>query len=83
MGLGKPVIVTDNAENSDFPDNAVLRVAVGVAESAELFDHMLLVTEYPQIAREIGREAQLHIREHHALEPVAKRYWETLCAAAR
>lgn len=82
MGLGKPVVVTDNAENADFPDNAVLRVAAGVAESAELFDHMLLVTEFPHIARRIGREAQLHIRECHALEPVARRYWETLCAAA-
>ena len=82
MGLGKPVLVTDNAENSDFPDNAVLRVAAGIAESAELFDHMVLVTEFPQIAREIGREAQRHIREYHALEPVARRYWETLCAAA-
>jgi hypothetical protein len=55
---------------------------VGIAESAELFDHILLVTEFPQIARRIGREAQLHIRERHALEPVARRYWETLCAAA-
>lgn len=82
MGLGKPVVVTDNAENSDFPDNTVLRVVSGVAESAELFDHILLVTEFPRIAREIGREAQLHIREHHALEQVARRYWETLCAAA-
>ena len=81
-GFGKTRRVTDNAENSSFPDYAVLRVVAGVAESAELFDHILLVTEFPQIAREIGREAQLHIREHHALEPVARRYWETLCAAA-
>lgn len=82
MGSGKPVVVTDNAENSDFPGSAVLRVSVGVAESAELFDHMLLVTEFPQIAREIGRAAEIHIRENHALEPVARKYWETLCAAA-
>ena len=27
MGVGKPVIVTDNAENSDFPRGAVLRVS--------------------------------------------------------
>ena len=82
MGLGKPVVVTDSVENSDFPDTAVLRVAAGVAESAELFDHMLLVTGYPPIARQIGRAAQLHIGEHHALESVARKYWETLCAAA-
>jgi glycosyltransferase involved in cell wall biosynthesis len=81
MGLAKPVIVTDNAENSAFPRGAVLRVRAGVAESAELFDHICLVTEFPSLAREIGREAQSHIRAHHALESVAGKYWETLCAA--
>ena len=82
MGLAKPVIVTDNAENADFPQSAVLRVAPGVAEAEELFDHMLLVTEFPRIAREIGSEAGLHIRKRHALEAVARQYWEVLCAAA-
>lgn len=82
MGKAKPVLVTDNAENSDFPPAAVLRVAPGVAESAELFEHILLVAEFPAVARDIGNEAQAHIREHHALEPVARKYWEVLCAAA-
>jgi glycosyltransferase involved in cell wall biosynthesis len=82
MGVGKPVIVTDNPENSAFPRGAVLRVSAGVAESAELFDHICLVTEFPPIAREIGNEAQRHVRQHHALESVAGKYWDTLCAAA-
>jgi glycosyltransferase involved in cell wall biosynthesis len=82
MGLAKPVIVTDNAENSGFPPAAVLRVASGIAESEELFENMLLVTEFSAIAREIGSEARLHIRKHHVLETVARRYWEVLCAAA-
>ncbi len=82
MGLARPVIVTDNAENSSFPPAAVLRVTAGVAESAELFEHMLLVTEFPRIGREIGRAAQLHVRQCHALEPVARTYWEALCTAA-
>jgi len=82
MALGKPVVVTDNAENSGFPHAAVLRVKAGVAESAELVQNMLLVTEFPRLAREIGNEAQSHIRKHHALEPVARRYWEFLCTAA-
>jgi glycosyltransferase involved in cell wall biosynthesis len=82
MGLGKPVIVTDNAENADFPPATVLRVAPGVAEAEELFDHMVLVTEFPAMAREIGSEARLHIRKHHSLDAVARRYWEVLCAAA-
>jgi hypothetical protein len=81
MGLGKPVIVTGNTENSDYPEAAVLRVAPGVAEAEELFEHMVLATEFPAIAREIGIEAQRHIRKHHALESVARRYWEVLCSA--
>ncbi len=82
MGLGTPVMVTDNAENSGFPPAAVMRVAAGVAESAELFENMILVTEFPRLAREIGSEGQLHIRQNHALEPAARRYWEVLCIAA-
>jgi glycosyltransferase involved in cell wall biosynthesis len=82
MGLAKPVIVTDNEENADFPATAVLRVSPGVAEGQELFEHMLLVTEFPETAREIGSEARLHIRKHHALESVARQYWQTLCDAS-
>ncbi len=82
MGLARPVIVTDNAENADFPAAAVLRVAPGVAEAEELFDHMILVTEFPGFGREIGSEARLHIQKSHALEPVARQYWKVLCAAA-
>lgn len=83
MGAAKPVIATDNPENADFPESTLLRVRIGVAESAELFDHMLLVTDFPGIARSIGRESQFHIQQQHALEPVVQRYWEALCAAAR
>jgi glycosyltransferase involved in cell wall biosynthesis len=80
MGQAKPVIVTDCAENADFPLCAALRVTPGIAEAEELLEHMLLVTEYPGIACEIGRAARLHIRTHHGLDTVAKRYWEILCA---
>ena len=54
----------------------------GVAEAAELFENMLLVTGFPRIAREVGSEAQLHIQTHHALESIARQYWEVLCEAA-
>lgn len=84
MGIGKPVIVTAGEEVEDIPDIACLRVTPGVAEAAELFDHMILVARFPQIARDIGKEAARHIREHHTLEQVAGRYGEVLkalCAA--
>jgi glycosyltransferase involved in cell wall biosynthesis len=82
MGLGRPVIVTRSAENSDYPDGSVLRVSPGVAEAEELFDHMVLVTEFPGIARDIGIAAKQHVQRHHALDSVARRYWEVLCSAA-
>jgi glycosyltransferase involved in cell wall biosynthesis len=82
MGQAKPVIVTDNAENSDFPPTTVLRVSAGVAEAQELFDHMLLVAEYPALGRDIGAEARLHIQKRHRLESVARQYWQALCDAS-
>ncbi|HWE53199.1 MAG TPA: hypothetical protein VG273_25630 [Bryobacteraceae bacterium] len=80
MGIGKPVIGTDNPENAGFPQTAMLRVRPGVAESAELFDHMILVSGYPAIAREVGAGARDHIRKCHGLEQAARSYWEALCA---
>ena len=81
MSLGKPVVVTDSAESADYPYCGVLRVTAGVAEAEELFDHMVLVTEFPGIAREIGAAARRHIRNYHGLESVVKKYWNALCSA--
>ena len=81
MGIAKPVILSDISENADFPTASCLRVSTDVAESAELLHYMILVAEFPRIAREIGSEAQLHILRKHALELVAGKYWEALCAA--
>jgi glycosyltransferase involved in cell wall biosynthesis len=82
MGMGTPVIVTDCPENSGYPPESVFRVRAGIAEAEELFDHIILVTEFPEIARKVGREGRGHIAAHHALDLVARRYWEILCRAA-
>ncbi len=81
MGAGKPVILSDIEENADIPAAACLRVRPGVAEAAELFDHMFMVSRFPQVAREIGHRAERHIREYHSLARAAERYWDVLCAA--
>ena len=81
MGAGKPVIVSDGTQNSDIPTAACLRVTPGVAEAAELFHHMVMVSAFPRIAKDIGNEAARYIRQHHSLDVVAKRYWQILCAA--
>lgn len=82
MAAGKPVIVTDNAENSAFPTDTVLRVSSGIAETAELFDYMVVVNDFPSTARAVGERAREYIREKHSLQAVAGQYWEALCTVA-
>ena len=66
---------------NEIPLAACLRVQPGVAEAAELFNHMVVVSAFPQFAKDLGNEARRHIREHHSLELAARRYWEILCTA--
>lgn len=81
MGVGKPVILSDGPQNADIPAAACLRVQPGVAEADELFNHIVVVSAFPQFAKDVGNEARRHMREHHSLELAAGRYWEILCAA--
>jgi glycosyltransferase involved in cell wall biosynthesis len=78
MGAGTPVIVSDIAENTDFPDPTVLRVSPGAGEPAELFAQMAILAGHPGLGREIGTRAAAHIRRHHSLDAVASRYAEAL-----
>ena len=78
MGLGKPVIVTDCEENSRFPEDACIRVPHGLEEIEALAESMIWLARFPESAREIGRRAAAHIREHHALDSVTEAYWNVL-----
>ncbi len=81
MGMGKPVILSQNEANSDIPASACLRVLPGIAEPAELFDYMSMVAAFPSFAREVGRGAARHISERHSLEAVVRQFWQVLCEA--
>ena len=78
MGLGKPVIVTAGQENSAFPPAVCLKVASGLAESAELFDYMVMVAKFHRIAKDVGGEARRHILAHQSLPSAAREYWKIL-----
>jgi glycosyltransferase involved in cell wall biosynthesis len=82
MGSGKPVILTDNAENSDWPPETCLRVEAGAAEVDELLDNMILICEFPELSREIGRAARRHVQTVHAPDRVAEAYHRVLEMAA-
>jgi glycosyltransferase involved in cell wall biosynthesis len=79
MGAGKPVIVTEDAATSDIPQGACLPVRPGIAEPAELFEHMNMVAAFPSIAKEVGRAAARHIAKYHSIEEAARMYWQVLC----
>ncbi len=74
MGIGKPVVVTDCEENSDFPPLSVVRVDPGEAEPEMLACYLRALGESEEMRREIGRRAAEHIRERHKLEDAVTSY---------
>jgi glycosyltransferase involved in cell wall biosynthesis len=82
MAAAKPVILTDSPENSDYPEETCFRVAPGPSEVAELLDNMILISEFPVLARQIGLAAQRHIRQVHAPDRVAAMFHRALAAVA-
>ena len=82
MGIGKPVLMTDSAENTDFPKGTYLPVPQGVAERATVFDYMCILAQDRVLSGEIGRLASHHVGREHALARVAGLYWNLLCTNA-
>ncbi len=78
MGLGKPVMLTDSLECSRFPEDACIRIPAGAAEGDSLLAHLILLPSMQEVSRAIGLRGAGHIRDHHRVEPIGKRYWELL-----
>jgi glycosyltransferase involved in cell wall biosynthesis len=79
MGIGKAVMVTESEECAAFPEDACIRIAAGAGERGSIRDHIVLLTSMNEVAREVGRRGAEHIRAHHRVSDVARRYWEILC----
>lgn len=78
MGLGKPVMLTESRESERFPEDACIRIPAGPAEGDSLKHHMILLISKSEVARAIGLRGAGHIRAHHRIEKIGKRYWELL-----
>jgi len=79
MGIGKPVLLTDAPETSRFPDGACIRIPAGPGECESLWEHMVLLTSFAEVRREIGQRGAGHVRRFHSVETIAGQYWKTLC----
>ena len=79
MGAGKPVVVTDGAEWARFPETCLFRIPPGPAEAEALFDTMAVLTDNPEMGRQMGLQAAEHIQRYHSLSASGIAYWNCLC----
>ncbi len=78
MGIGKPVVFTAGEEIARLPENACLRIDLGVTEEETLANTIMWLSQDREAAAEIGRRAAKHIADEHGIGRVAARYWEAL-----
>ncbi len=82
MGIGKPVIVTDAAETSRYPEGACLRVDAGESEADMLAAYLeWLAADRPSRLR-VGAQAAAYINKEHSLSRVAESYMVALRACS-
>lgn len=78
LQLGRPVIVSDTAENRELPLAGCPRVATGVSEEEELAAIMLWLAESPIRRAACGRAAREWAAAQMSLPAIAERYWRVL-----
>jgi glycosyltransferase involved in cell wall biosynthesis len=78
MGIGKPVVFTNDASIGRIPETACLRLDVGAAEEEMLAGYIAWLAREPDAAREIGGRAAAHIASAHAPERAAAAYWDVI-----
>lgn len=78
MGIGKTVIFTAGEEIARIPETACLSVDRGPDEEEILAAYLRWLAADRNAALEIGRRAAEHIAHEHALEKVARQYWDAL-----
>ena len=78
MGLGVPVVMTESAENQDYPDDACLKIPHGEIEEALLLEYLLALEEKPELGRAVGANAREYVKGAHDPDRVVDLYLEVL-----
>jgi glycosyltransferase involved in cell wall biosynthesis len=78
MALGKPVLVTNHAFFSEFPDDVVAKVSYGTNEIHEIADALRLLIENKSKRKQLGLAARNYVETHYAPDIVAKLYMDSL-----
>ena len=74
MGLGVPVIMTDNAENTAYPDDACLKLPHDEREPVLLIEYLLALAGNPDLGAAIGENAREYIAREHDIERIVDAY---------
>jgi len=82
MGLGKPVLVSEVGAFAEFPDGLCLKVPVDASEEDVIFEYLNLLVSRPEVARQIGRQAQQWVQQECNWPRVARLYAEFAAAVA-
>lgn len=78
MQAGKPSIVSATGTYLDVPDGAVLRVAPGPTDAAELASQVRTLLENPELGVRMGAAARAHVDALRVTEATAKGYEQAI-----
>jgi glycosyltransferase involved in cell wall biosynthesis len=78
LSVGRPVIISNQAQYADIPDDVCLKAEVGDCAEDSVLAHMLDVAAHPDKARRIGERGRHYILQVHSLEKSARAYWEVI-----
>ena len=76
FGLGRAVIATDAAEQSELPDACVLKVPLGGTETDELARHLVRLRDDPDELRGLERNVRKFVEDECHWGICARRYFE-------
>ena len=63
MGAGKPVLITDHCQFSEYPCTASWKIPVGKSEPQHIANALLTLAGHPEYGRAIGRNARKYIEQ--------------------
>ena len=74
MGVGKPVMLSDQYAFSEFPDDCCVKISIGENEETELFEKLVYYIEHPDERLALGEQSRRYIQANHDIHDAARSY---------
>src|SRR5688572_7183675 len=81
LGLGTPVIVTNEGSFAEIPDGCAAKVDLDEYEVPLLVAYLERLATDPELRRLMGNSARRHLAAHHTLDGSARAYVRVLAEA--